>query len=60
MATIALIGAVHIGSQIARLAIATGYKVVISNSRGPEGAARAAETAPGYGDRRPISEVLQL
>jgi predicted dinucleotide-binding enzyme len=34
--TIGLIGAGHIGSQIARLAIANGYNVVISNSRGPE------------------------
>jgi predicted dinucleotide-binding enzyme len=36
MATIGLIGAGHIGSQIARLAVAHGYDVVISNSRGPE------------------------
>jgi predicted dinucleotide-binding enzyme len=36
MTTIGLIGAGHIGSQIARLAIAKGYNVVISNSRGPE------------------------
>jgi hypothetical protein len=36
MTTIGLIGAGHIGSQIARLAIASGYRVVISNSRGPE------------------------
>jgi 8-hydroxy-5-deazaflavin:NADPH oxidoreductase len=36
MATIGLIGAGHIGSQIARLAVANGYQVVISNSRGPE------------------------
>jgi predicted dinucleotide-binding enzyme len=36
MATIGLIGAGHIGSQIARLAVASGYDVVISNSRGPE------------------------
>jgi predicted dinucleotide-binding enzyme len=36
MTTIGLIGAGHIGSQIARLAIASGYHVVISNSRGPE------------------------
>lgn len=36
MATIGLIGAGHIGSQIARLAVANGYNVVISNSRGPE------------------------
>jgi 8-hydroxy-5-deazaflavin:NADPH oxidoreductase len=34
--TIGIIGAGHIGSQIARLAIANGYNVVISNSRGPE------------------------
>ena len=36
MTTIGLIGAGHIGSQIARLAVANGYSVVISNSRGPE------------------------
>ena len=34
--TIGLIGAGHIGSQVARLAVAHGYNVVISNSRGPE------------------------
>jgi predicted dinucleotide-binding enzyme len=36
MATIGLIGAGHIGSQVARLAVASGHDVVISNSRGPE------------------------
>ncbi len=36
MPTIGLIGAGHIGSQLARLAVKTGYDVVISNSRGPE------------------------
>jgi 8-hydroxy-5-deazaflavin:NADPH oxidoreductase len=36
MATIGLIGAGHIGSQVARLAVQNGYDVVISNSRGPE------------------------
>jgi len=36
MPTIGLIGAGHIGSQVARLAIAQGYNVVLSNSRGPE------------------------
>lgn len=36
MTTIGLIGAGHIGSQVARLAIAQGDDVVISNSRGPE------------------------
>jgi predicted dinucleotide-binding enzyme len=34
--TIGLIGAGHIGSQLARLAVRHGYDVVISNSRGPE------------------------
>ena len=36
MKTIGLIGAGHIGSQVARLAVGSGYHVVISNSRGPE------------------------
>lgn len=36
MATIGLIGAGHIGSQVARLAVKSGYDVVISNSRGPQ------------------------
>jgi predicted dinucleotide-binding enzyme len=36
MATIGIIGAGHIGSQVSRLAVAHGYDVVISNSRGPE------------------------
>lgn len=35
MTTIGLIGAGHIGGQIARLAIRNGYDVVVSNSRGP-------------------------
>jgi 8-hydroxy-5-deazaflavin:NADPH oxidoreductase len=34
--TIGLIGAGHIGSQVARLAVQAGYNVVLSNSRGPE------------------------
>jgi len=36
MTTIGIIGAGHIGSQVARLAVASGYKIVISNSRGPQ------------------------
>jgi predicted dinucleotide-binding enzyme len=36
MKTIGLIGAGHIGSQIARLAVGNGHDVVISNSRGPD------------------------
>jgi 8-hydroxy-5-deazaflavin:NADPH oxidoreductase len=34
--TIGIIGAGHIGSQVARLAVKSGYNVVIANSRGPE------------------------
>src|SRR5262245_54517439 len=33
--TIGLIGAGHIGSQVARLSVQHGYDVVVSNSRGP-------------------------
>src|SRR5690348_57809 len=36
MTTLGLIGSGHIGSQVARLAVAHGYDVVLSNSRGPE------------------------
>ena len=36
MTTIGIIGAGRIGSQIAQLAVANDYNVVISNSRGPE------------------------
>jgi len=36
LTTIGFIGAGHIGSQLARLAVAHGYTVVLSNSRGPE------------------------
>ncbi|WP_226531825.1 NADPH-dependent F420 reductase [Microbacterium paraoxydans] len=36
MTTLGIIGAGHIGSQVARVAVANGYDVVISNSRGPE------------------------
>jgi predicted dinucleotide-binding enzyme len=47
MTTIGLIGAGDIGSQLARLAVAHGYDVVISNSRGPETlASLVAELGP--------------
>ena len=36
MTTIGLIGAGNIGSTVARLAVAAGHDVVLSNSRGPE------------------------
>jgi hypothetical protein len=46
--TIGLIGSGHIGSTVARLAIAAGYDVVLSNSRGPE---TLAELVSELGDR---------
>jgi predicted dinucleotide-binding enzyme len=47
MKTIGLIGAGHIGSQLARLAVSHGYQAVISNSRGPETLAElVAELGP--------------
>ncbi|MWB99749.1 NADPH-dependent F420 reductase [Agromyces seonyuensis] len=36
MTTLGIIGAGHIGSQVARAALAAGYDIVIANSRGPE------------------------
>jgi predicted dinucleotide-binding enzyme len=45
--TIGFIGAGHIGSQVARLAISHGHDVVMSNSRGPDTlAALVAELGP--------------
>jgi 8-hydroxy-5-deazaflavin:NADPH oxidoreductase len=47
MATIGLIGAGKIGSQLARLAVRNNHNVVISNSRGPETlSALVAELGP--------------
>jgi 8-hydroxy-5-deazaflavin:NADPH oxidoreductase len=47
MTTIGIIGAGHIGSQIARKAVQLGHDVVISNSRGPETLAElVAELGP--------------
>lgn len=36
MTTLGLIGSGHIGSQLARAAVAHGYDVLVSNSRGPD------------------------
>jgi 8-hydroxy-5-deazaflavin:NADPH oxidoreductase len=45
--TIGIIGAGNVGAQFARLAVANGYYVVLSNSRGPETlAALVAELGP--------------
>jgi predicted dinucleotide-binding enzyme len=47
MTTIGIIGAGHIGGQLARKAVELGYDVVISNSRGPESlAGLVAELGP--------------
>ena len=47
MTTFGIIGAGHIGGQVARAAIGQGYDVVISNSRGPESLADlVAELGP--------------
>ncbi|WP_166997366.1 NADPH-dependent F420 reductase [Paramicrobacterium fandaimingii] len=47
MTTMGIIGAGDVGSQLARAAIASGYTVVIANSRGPETLAElVAELGP--------------
>jgi 8-hydroxy-5-deazaflavin:NADPH oxidoreductase len=55
MKTIGLIGAGHIGSQLARLAVKHDYAVVIGNSRGPETlAALVAELGPNARAATPV------
>ena len=58
--TIGTIGAGNIGKAVARLAVAAGYDVVVSNSRGPEtltdlvadlGPRASADTAAGAAER---------
>jgi predicted dinucleotide-binding enzyme len=58
--TIGTIGAGHIGTAVARLSLAAGYDVVLSNSRGPEtlaglvaelGPDASADTAQGAASR---------
>lgn len=57
--TIGLIGAGHIGSQLARLAIASGYSVVLSNSRGPETLSPlVAELGPRARAATPVDAAL--
>lgn len=47
MASIGFIGAGNIGGQVARLSIAAGHEVVLSNSRGPDTlASLVAELGP--------------
>lgn len=53
--TIGFIGAGHIGGQVARLAVAAGHDVVVSNSRGPETlAGLVAELGPKARAATPI------
>jgi 8-hydroxy-5-deazaflavin:NADPH oxidoreductase len=42
MTTVGFIGSGHIGSTVARLSVAAGYHVILSNSRGPETLAELA------------------
>ncbi len=56
MTTIGLIGAGHIGSQLARLSIENGYDVVLSNSRGPE---TLASLVKELGPRARAATVLE-
>jgi hypothetical protein len=72
MTTIGIIGAGEVGSQIARAAVARGYRVVLANSRGPGtlrdlvdelGPAARAETAAGAaaaGDFAVVAVPLKL
>jgi predicted dinucleotide-binding enzyme len=60
MKTLGLIGAGHIGSQLARLALAHGYQVIVSNSRGPESLkALVAELGPGARAGTPVEAAQQ-
>jgi len=60
MKTIGFIGAGHIGSQIARLAVAHGFDVVISNSRGPETlAALVKELGPRARASTPLEAAIE-
>ena len=55
MTTLGIIGAGHIGSQIARVAVANGYDVVIANSRGPE---TLSDLVAELGDRATAATAL--
>ncbi len=48
MTTIGLIGSGHIGTAVGQLAVAAGYDVVLSNSRGPQ---TLTDLAQSLGDR---------
>ena len=46
MTTIGIIGSGHVGSNLAKTAIAHGYDVVLSNSQGPDSLTTSRWTAP--------------
>ena len=54
MTTIGIIGSGHVGSNLARAAIAHGYDVVLSNSQGPDSlAGLVKELGPRAGAASP-------
>jgi predicted dinucleotide-binding enzyme len=59
MTTIGIIGAGHIGSQVARKSVELGYDVVISNSRGPEARAATPAEAAAAGDFAVVTVPLR-
>jgi len=46
MTTVGFIGSGHIGSTVARLSVAAGYHVIMSNSRGPQTLAALVDDPP--------------
>ncbi|MFD9663185.1 NADPH-dependent F420 reductase [Rhodococcus sp. NPDC059968] len=56
MSTIGLIGAGLIGSTVARLAVAAGHDVILSNSRGPES---LAALAAALGDQARAADPVE-
>jgi len=61
MTTIGILGSGHVGSNLARAAIAHGYDVVLSNSQGPDSlAGLVAELGPGTrrGESEHAGELL--
>jgi len=59
MTTIGIIGAGHIGSQLARAFIGIGYDVVIANSRGPETLADLVEELGPKARAATVDEVAE-
>jgi predicted dinucleotide-binding enzyme len=59
MTTIGLIGSGHIGSTVARLAVAAGHDVVLSNSRGPETLADLVEDLGPHARAATASEAAE-